>query len=174
MGDIGDIIVEVAKEYIGEREIPGNQGFLDSKFQAAMEGTGWTKGDAWCAFFAELVWRTAYNKAGILIDAELNKLFSASAVATLANFKKAPDFIFSKTPTRGALCIWQHYSNGASGWEGHIGIVDEFTLSTVTTIDGNTNVHGGREGIEVGRVLRRMNFGAKDGLVLQGFILPRE
>lgn len=171
---INNVIVEVASSYIGEQEVSGNKGFLDPKFEVEMSSVGWTLGQAWCAYFGELVWRKAYKQVGKDIDVKLNNLFTASAVGTLSNFKKKSTFIISKTPIRGSLAIWQHYSNGVAGWQGHVGIVDTFTDTVITTIDGNTNTSGGREGIEVGRVKRKMNFGAKNGLVLQGFIYPQE
>ena len=171
---INETIVKVASNYIGKKEISGNKGFIDPKFEEEMVKVGWSKGQAWCAYFGELVWRQAYKESGIKIDDELNRLFSASAVTTLSNFHLKSKFITSKIPVKGALAVWQHISNGVKGWQGHIGIVSDFTDSVITTIDGNTNTHGGREGIEVGQIKRRMNFGATNGLVLQGFIYPKE
>lgn len=171
---INDIIVKIASSYLGNKEISGNQGFVDPKFETEMVKVGWSKGQAWCAYFGELVWRQAYKENAVKIDDELNRLFSASAVTTLANFKNKSKFITSKVPVKGALAIWQKHSNGIAEWQGHIGVVCDFTDSVITTIDGNTNTSGGREGIEVGKVKRRMNFGATNGLVLQGFIYPKE
>ena len=45
----------IAESYIGKEEIRGNRGFIDRKMQADMEARGWQKGQAWCAYFAEMV-----------------------------------------------------------------------------------------------------------------------
>ena len=40
-------------------------------------------------------------------------------------------------------------------------------------MEGNTNTAGGREGIEVGRLRREVNYEKKRGLVLRGFVYPK-
>ena len=74
-------IVKIAFSFIGQKEIPGNQGFVDPKFEDLMKLTGWKKSQAWCAYFAELVW-TATGVSGV-------RNFSGSAVQTWNNFKNA-------------------------------------------------------------------------------------
>ena len=44
----------------------------------------------------------------------------------------------------------------------------------MTTIDGNTNDKGGREGYIVAPIKRNIDFTIKNGLVLKGFIHPKE
>ena len=43
-----------------------------------------------------------------------------------------------------------------------------------TTIDGNSNSSGGREGIEVAEKTRKYNFNSNNGLRLIGFIKPKK
>lgn len=189
---IREKIVEVALSYEGKTEFRGNAGFHDGDFQDAMEAVGWQKGQAWCAYFAELVWKEAYGHFESTDDeiAELDKLFSPGAVVTYNNFnkewrhrdksKKNQEFYeVSQEPKKGDLIVWQSYKNGKAHWTGHVGIVvgvfpDE---GKVWTMEGNTNSKGGREGIEVAKKTRKVGadmFRPKlRGLVLKGFISPK-
>lgn len=167
---ISDKIIETAKKYIGKREIPNNQGFLDSTFQKKMQDVGWLKGHAWCSYFCELVWKEAYQDDKKIV-AEINKLFSASATATYKNFELAGGWVLSSKPAPGALAVWRQ----GVDWRGHIGIVTEVVdKNTFKSIEGNTNEQGGREGIEVARKVRLLNQPFKPkGLNVVGFILPK-
>ncbi len=163
-------VVEIALKYIGERETPNNSGFKDSEFEQKMSHVGWQKGQAWCAYFTELVWKEAFPEK---FD-ELDKLFNAGAVATFTNFAKDTDYICDKMPEPGAVVIWQHYKDGKPTWMGHAGIIESFDSVNLYTIEGNTNAQGGREGIEVAKKTRAFDFLPKqNGLVLRGFIKPK-
>lgn len=160
---------EVAKKYIGERETPNNSGFIDKEFQEKIEACGWVKGQAWCAYFCELVWKESYPGRE-----ELNSLFQAGAVANLTSFRKNQNYIVDKKPEIGALIVWQNYKEFEPQWTGHIGIVENFDDLNIYTIEGNTNSQGGREGIEVTKKIRGYDFlPKKNGLVLKGFIKPK-
>lgn len=163
-------VVEVAKSYVGQQEIKGNQGFKDKDFQKRMEEVGFVKGYAWCCLFAELCWRSA------MIDKseELNKLFSASVSRTQNNLIAAEGYSISKKPTPGALAIFRVVKRGKLDWRGHIGIVEKVDAKNkqFTCVEGNTNGSGGREGIEVAIRKRKIEFDGYSGLVLQGFITP--
>lgn len=164
---INEQIVETAKKYIGKTEKPNNSGFTDATFEKRMADTGWLKGNSWCAYFCELVWKEAYKGNPFLT--EINKLFSGSATATYKNFDVAK-WPVGKTPKPGALAVWRH----GNGWQGHIGIVIENNGDTFKTIEGNTNDKGGREGYIVAVKKRTLvtPYSAK-GLNLIGFIYPK-
>jgi hypothetical protein len=170
---IRENIIEIAKSFIGMREIPGNMGFQDERFEQLMEDCGWQKGEAWCAYFVELVWKLAYNEYSEMISI-LDRLFSAGAIKTYNNFFQSGMFHINKHPEPGAIVIWQHWANNLPDWRGHAGIVISLTNDNqFMTIEGNTNSTGGREGIEVAEKIRRLNFDARNGLVLKGFIHPK-
>lgn len=158
-------VVEIAKSYIGKTEKPSNSGFNDEVFEQKMEEVGFEKGQAWCSYFAELVFKEAYPT-----NKELDKLFNASTVQTFANFKKKhPDKIFS-TPIVGSLVIWQTQKAGVPQWTGHAGICVEVTdTKTFKSVEGNTNDKGGREGYTVALKTRKVQK-VKDGLQVLGFI----
>jgi hypothetical protein len=157
---------------VGQEEIRGNLGFKEERFQELMEAMGWEKGQAWCAYFGELVWKLAYSRQNGLFVSRLDKLFSASAVTTFKNFKKAGWPVHTgKNPKPGSLVVWQTYKNGKKYWTGHVGIYVE---KPFRTIEGNTNNDGSREGYKVAEKTRTFNYGSKSGLVLLGFIEPKQ
>jgi hypothetical protein len=102
-------------------------------------------------------------------------LFSAGAVATYKNFLSDGTFLVDKHCSPGAIAIWTYYVDGKETWKGHAGIViNEVCTHEFDTIEGNTNSTGGREGIEVAQKARLLDFDARNGLVLRGFLHPIE
>ncbi len=172
--DINKVIIDTARKYIGQKEIPPNQGFIDTKFQELMEIVGWEKGFAWCALFAELVWKEAYSQRDSSMISVVDKLFSAGSVQTFVNFRNAK-WEISDVPQLGALAIWQTFRNGKFEWTGHTAIVSEFNVGTkmMKTIDGNTSDRNTREGDLVAEVSSSY---VKDRgtLRLRGFVYPKQ
>lgn len=160
-------VAEIAKKYIGQTEKPGNAGFNDSEFEKKMKAVGFDKGHAWCAYFCELVCKEALP--GFV--KQLDKLFSASAVKTLENFKDA-GYQIDTLPTVGAVVVWQMMKDGVAQWQGHQGIVVSVQGNKwiFESVEGNTNDGGGREGYIVAQKLRKTIKDVKDGLKVIGFI----
>lgn len=173
MSEIADAIVNNAMSFVGEQEISGNMGFKNKRFEEMMEAVGWEKKQAWCAYFAELVWKLSYAPRSSEVVQQLDALFSASAVQTLKNFNNS-NWEVSKTPARGALIVWQTYNDDKPHWTGHIGVViGKEDGEKVVTVEGNTNSQGGREGIEVAIKERTLtDKGTGKRLVYQGCVLP--
>lgn len=171
---INQIIVKEARKWENYRELKGNQGWEDLEFDRLMkELTSWELGQAWCMYFVELVYKRAYSEYNSLVIDILEGIFSGSVVHTWRSFKRSPFFDTGSEPKEGAIAIWQKYKYGKPHWTGHTGIVIEWENEWLTTIDGNTNTEGGREGVEVGKVTRPLNFNDKEfGLCLQGFVYP--
>ena len=167
-----DKIVEVATYYLGQKEFPGNMGFESPVFEKKLKSVAWEEGQAWCAHFAELVWKEAYEQFYPDMIPVLEKLFSGSAVKTWVHFSKDKQFICNKAPQRGCVVIWQYYKDGKPDWRGHAGIVTFVYANRFISIEGNSNSSGGREGIEVAIQKRMVEFDTKDGLRLKGFIHP--
>lgn len=159
-------VVQIAEKYIGQTEKPGNAGFNNAEFEAKMKAVGFEKGHAWCAYFAELVFKEAYPEKA----KELNKLFSASAVKTLENFRNA-DYLINELPREGSLVIWQLMKDGKPQWQGHAGICGKVTDGWIfESYEGNTNDSGGREGYIVAKRQRKTIKEVKDGLKIIGFV----
>lgn len=171
--EIGEKIAKTANSFVGQEEIKGNLGFKDEQFQEMMKAVGWKRKQAWCAYFCELVWKLAYvHHLGI--NKQLSELFSGSTVQTWKNFSASGEWIVDKSPSRGAVAIWQKYKDGVAHWSGHAGIVIEVKDNKFFSVEGNTNDVGGREGYIVARKGRLYRFETDNGLRLLGFIHPKE
>lgn len=156
------VIVDIARSYIGQKEIPNNQGFVDTSFDAKMRSVGFVNGYSWCAIFAHLVFKEALSSVDYQ---KVKKLFSVSALATFNNFKNA-NYAIKNFPSVGDLVIWQHGNSTL----GHEGIVSSVTPDyKYMHISGNTNSQGGREGIEVAEKRGSYNKNTS-GLNIKGFI----
>jgi len=148
--ELGKRIALTASSLVGQTEIKGNLGFTDEKFHMMMKAVGWKRGEAWCCYFTELIWKLV-NVHNPKISKELDKLFSGSTVQTWKNFFSSPDWITNDTPVVGAVVIWQKYKDGKAQWSGHAGIVVEVHDSKFVSVEGNTNDKGGREGYIVAK-----------------------
>jgi len=151
-------LAEIASQYVGKRETPNNSGFQDKEFEKRMKTVGFSSGQAWCCYFAELCvieWATAIGRKDIVTLA--TKLFSGGSTATY----KAMD-IYAKANPTGIVKVSQKwmpncvgiYRHG-NGWEGHTVIpISENANRSTPTYEGNTNSDGSREGIEVAKKKR--------------------
>ena len=160
-----EVIRKVALSFVDQEERDGNSGFKDPIFEELIKLTGWLRGQAWCCYFAKLVWM----QSGMDTDD-----FSGSTVATFNNYfgEYGSDRI-SKVAEIGDVAIWQTYRNGKARWTGHAGLVVALSGEQMITVEGNANDAGGREGIEVAlKIRRRNNFYTNNGLRLLGFIKP--
>jgi len=82
--------IRIAKSYIGQREKPGNSGFLDEAFETEMKAVGFKKGDAWCSTFAKLVFIKANTLTGPQEKVDkLRKLMTPGTLLTFSNLKNA-------------------------------------------------------------------------------------
>lgn len=170
-------IVEIAYSYEDQQEISGNKGFKDDVFQQKMEAVGWNYGQAWCSYFAELVWKEAYGNFDSSFINILDKLFSANAVKTYDNFKRSKRFKTGNNPEPGDLVVWAYYKENKPKmvdiWTlGHIGVVTKPAQLFFLSMEGNTNSKGGREGIENAEKKREYSFYEENGLRLLGFVKP--
>lgn len=158
---------EVARKYLGQTEKPANSGFNDTVFEDKMEEVGFQKGHAWCAYFAELVFKEAIPER---FD-ELDKLFSGSTVLTFRNFRDAA-YMISQVPRVDHLVIWQTMKEGKAMATGHAGIVSEVTnLWEFKSIEGNTSDAKSREGYIVAEHDRKILANVQNGLKVLGFIM---
>lgn len=151
--------IEIAKKYIGQKELPGNYFDEKSPLGKIIIEAGHKNGEAWCAYFAE----------AIFVET-LRALFSASTVQTFHNFKNA-GYEISEVPRVGALVIWQRYKDGKPTWQGHAGIVTKVNSDgSFISIEGNTNSKGSREGDSVQEKVRQ-NIRTENGLNILGFVI---
>lgn len=138
----------IAKLHTGIQEIPGNMGFKKSIMQDLMVQMGWRKSEAWCSYFAELVWSltTAATEKNVAInhieDVDLLyamlatngkiknvPIFSGSTQRTLSNFVNSDKHVLLPLSINighvvyiapnGSLPVWVSQKNKSLG---HIGV----------------------------------------------------
>ena len=168
---ISEKIVNVAKGFIGQKEIKGNQGFQDEAFDKKMRSVGFQTGQAWCSYFAELVWVDAYADKPDFLKF-IKKQFSGSSYRTLQNFKQLG--MVDQVAEPGSVVIWRKRKSGKYTNFGHVGIVVKATEDHFVSIEGNTNEAGSREGDVVAEKKRSYSWTKTSGLELAGFIHPIE
>jgi hypothetical protein len=153
---------------VGQSEKSNNSGFSDPTFEQSMKDVGWRKGQAWCAYFVRLCVRLAGY-----VD-----YTSPGAVQTYRNYEKRK--MTGSEAREGAIAVWQSYKDGKpvlrnGMYPGHVGIVERVSEDgkTMSTIEGNTDGEGSREGDGV-RV--KIRYAAtrpiQNGLRLVGFCYP--
>ena len=161
-------IADVAKSYLGQREISPNKIFKDPVFTRKMESVGFYSGAPWCLFFARLVWKEAGQY--------INKISASSYTTTKNNDVKDDSRNWHTTPIVGAIAIFWTYKNNKYQGNGHgCVVVDVVDSENYSTVDGNTTDKGGREGVMVAIRHRHLNKESwtKDGLRLMGFVYPK-
>lgn len=127
-------IIETAKNYVGQKELPPNAGFKDKYLTEKMIKIGWKKGWHWCCLFAKLVFKESYSAIYGDNSEQVNsivKLFSANSQQTYRNFEKKG--LTGKEPRPGAVMILKY-----KGVSGHTGIVTEVRgEGYFMTVEGN-------------------------------------
>jgi hypothetical protein len=157
-----DKLIAVAKSHVGEKEITPNKGFVNPAFEAKMRFFGWQPGQSWCAYFVKAC---VYDSCTPGEWKALGDNLSPSALLTY-NKLKAAGHTISQVPVLGALVVWQHGNTA----QGHIGIVASVQNDTeFTSVEGNTNALGGREGDTVAEKKRKTT--PMGALTLKGFII---
>lgn len=138
--EISQRIIDIATSYVGIREKGKNAGFDNENFETLIRGVGWIPGQAWCAYFAKVVWLQAYE--GSEIHSQLKTILNGGVIQTYRNAKGSPLIVINDKPVLGGLICFE-----TSAGKGHIGINvlvrDEFRIKN---IEGNTNAVGSREG----------------------------
>lgn len=128
-------LLNIAKSQIGVREATGNNdGYEVEKY---LLYTGNKKGESWCAAFVSWV----FGKAGYAAPrtAWSPSLFPKARLATVG---------------KPAMIFGIYFQD--KGRIAHAGIVEKIKHDWVTTIEGNTNMAGSRDGDGVYRKLRHV------------------
>lgn len=166
--------IEIAKKYVGQKEIPGNKGWKDPEYQKRLEAVGWSSGESWCVYAQEDIFKQAFPEK----FNELDRLFSANAVKTFENLKSA-GYEISPVPVPGALVIWQRMKDGkpdyiVGNWKkGHAGLVGENVIDNwiFDCYEGNSNAAGSRNGDTFTYKTRKHLKTVRNGLKILGFVI---
>ena len=134
-------LIEIARAELGASETSRNRGPRIAKYWAATDyPDGMEKREPWCAAF--VAWCLAQwlgVKAKRPKSAAVRNWVPAALRLDWRVFGPRDGLLF---PRAGDICVFTF---------SHIGIVEDFDGSFVTTIEGNTDDQGGREGVEVAR-----------------------
>lgn len=127
--------LQIAKTQLGVTEQPGNKG---PKIKEYLASVGLSEGNSWCAAF--VYW--CFNQAA----RSLNTPNPLTKVASVMQHWRLTKGIKVAMPRVGDIFIIDH-GKGL----GHTGIVKtvDVTAKTYTTVEGNSNTTGSREGTMV-------------------------
>ncbi len=138
--------LKIATSQLGVQEVPrgSNDGPEVSQYLRAV---GLEPGYAWCMAFVYWAVGKAAAQAGVQ-----NPLIKTGGVAVQMNKTTLPKLsVNSKAIAPGDVFIMEF----KSGF-GHTGFVKEIKGDSITTIEGNTNSDGSREGYEVASRTRKL------------------
>ncbi len=142
---LGAAVVAYAKQHLAQHpvEVGGeNKGPWVRLYMNGNEGKDWP----WCAGFITFVLRQACETLGHTMP--IKGSFSCDTLAAQA--KKAKRFVRAAERAEGNLGSGAIFLNRrtSSDWT-HTGLVADFSEQACSTIEGNTNDEGSREGYEV-------------------------
>ena len=143
--------IEIATAEIGTREVGNNRGRRVEEYQAADNLPG--GGYAWCASFVSWV----LKQTGSKIKYTIPWSNSASCDFIWADARKR-NLIRDHPQPGDVFLVRARRSNGYSNSDAiHTGFVDKVRGREFTTIEGNGNADGGREGHSVVALTRPIN-----------------
>ena len=135
--------LEIARAEIGTRESGNNRGRRVEEYQAADNLPG--GGYAWCGSFVAWCLRETAKRDAVTIpwsnSASCDVIWQDARKRKLTRLLPQPGDVFLIRAKKG-----NGYSNSDAI---HTGFVDKVNGNTFTTIEGNTNADGGREGHSV-------------------------
>jgi hypothetical protein len=148
MATINSQIVEEARKWVRTREIGHNDGPEVAEWLHRVKRQ---PGNAWCAAFAWCMLDDACKKLGI--ENTFPPIAGAWLMLNTAKQKKA----WTKIPGQGFIFGIDHGTNSQGARIGHVGIVTGVFDDHITSIEGNTNQKGSREGDGVYEKERRLS-----------------
>ena len=176
ISDLRNTIVRIAKSYIGQTALDGDKGFENAEFQSKMQSVGWTIGSAWCNYFADLVWKEAYQEVGAKNPTVKNTFLNTfksfnpgnmpltgGCPTTFSNMKKlgyAEDYIPGRTIIKPGDMVYYSIS--------HISIAGTVNQNGFESIDGN---YGSTQGGSVRyQALRTEGYATREHGGIKGII----
>lgn len=142
--DIYDRVLSIARSQVGLAEIPKGSNW-GKNVQKYLSSVGIDFPAAWCMAFVYWCVNEAHKELG-----SKNNLIRTGGV--LKQWNDLPLRFKSTNPKRGGIFIMD-YGKGL----GHTGIVENILPNgQISTIEGNTNDEGSREGYEVARRTRNI------------------
>jgi hypothetical protein len=156
----GEAAIAVAKAHLAQhpREVGGaNRGPWVRMYMKGNEGTPW----AWCAGFTTFCMHQASD--ALSQSSPIKGSFSCDSLAAQA--KEAEIFLSESNASHEDIPLGSMFlvRRTSTDWT-HVGFVSHSSATSYTTIEGNTNDDGDREGYEV--CARRRGYSSKDFIIL--------
>jgi len=142
------LLLQHAKEHLGNKEISGNRGWASKTFQKAMSAAGWYMKAPWCAFFQLYLWKLVFAIVwpdDYMLQKRIKKLGSGSSKKLWFNYKESTDFNTGKIPAIGAVAIWNYGKIKGDiiklGAHGHVDacVSEVYDAENFKSIGGNVN-----------------------------------
>lgn len=151
------LLADIAKTYLGVKETGDNLAGTSKEMLEIFNADdltigGKTDGYPWCAAFVSLCVQKLCKQSafyGVLTpprEPSVRRFLDVWAKQQHCMIFKPSDKFLA--PVKGDIVVFTF---------SHIGIVESYNGSTVTTIEGNTNAAGSREGVTVARKHRSMS-----------------
>lgn len=155
---LGDAILTYANVHLAvhPREVGGqNRGPWVRTYMQGNEGTSWP----WCAGFVTFLLRQATDS--LQVGMPIQGSFSCDSLAAQA---KAKNLFVPGREAEGRVTPGSFFLNRrtSTDWT-HVGVVADADNLTITTIEGNTNDEGSREGHEV--CIRTRSYDGRDFII---------
>lgn len=143
-------IVQVARQFIGTKEIGNNHGFTNPYFEVLLTKLGWVRGASWCAYSAMLKWYLYYQGQDT-VYARIKHVLHPHVMTMWERATQSQVVTTGQIPMVGAIACWS-VGNAQEG-KGHCGVVvqvnDDGTFQSVegnTTDKNNTSAEAQRNG----------------------------
>lgn len=155
-------VLMIAAGQIGQKEQGGrNRGPMVDEYIRAARLDPAVASYPWCACFVQWAFREACNDIGIV-----NPLPRTAAVHGL--WQRSPQGVHFDEPAVGDIFLIDHGRG-----KGHCGLVERLEDAVMWTIEGNTNLAGGREGDGVYRRTRKYDEINLGYLRFSGYAKPK-
>lgn len=160
-------IVQVAKQFVGTKEIGNNHGFDNPYFEVLLSRLGWTRGASWCAYSAMLKWYLYYQGQD-KVYAKIKHVLHPHCRTMWDRAESSQVVKVGQIPMIGAIVVWAVGTDGS----GHCGVVVEVNPDgTFVTVEGNTSDKAkGSQNNGDGEYIRERNMKSSPKWRLLGFI----
>lgn len=120
MAFVNEKVKVVALEFLNkEKDFESDSIYCQPLYKVKIQSYGWGSEFSIASIFCEVVWKRSVETLPPFETEILDRLFSASPVATYINFKGNKEYWTGNVPKEGAIAFWKR----GNGWQGHCGIV---------------------------------------------------
>lgn len=128
-------IVQIARQFVGTKEIGNNHGFDNPYFEVLLTKLGWKRGSAWCGYSAMLKWYL-YYQGQEKVYAKIKHVLHPHVRTMWERATQSQVVKTGQIPMIGAIACWAVGTDGS----GHCGLVVAINEDgTFLNVEGNTS-----------------------------------